>query len=130
MKQTDLFDGPPPSGPANRREEMERNYLEFDANNPVVWDLFKRFTTDAINVGLEAYSADAVMHRVRWETDVGRSEPYSKEGNFKINNNHVCFYARRFMREHPQHDGFFRIRVQISATRRPNGRPPDHPLEG
>lgn len=115
---------------SSRREEMERNYLEFDKKRPIVWRLFKKFTFDRILKGFDQYSADAVMHRVRWETAQGREGPYSGEGNFKINNNHVCFYARRFMREYPDHDGFFRVRVQKSNFRPPNGRPPDHPLEG
>jgi hypothetical protein len=74
--------------------------------NPEIWNLFVRFTFDAINAGHRNYSADAVLHRVRWETSVA-----SKGAEFKCNNNWTAFYARKFHKLYPQHKGFFRLRV-------------------
>ncbi len=101
----------------NREEQMRAAVQAFHAQHPEVWTLFVKFTTEKISAGFRAYSADSVMHRVRWESDEGRH--HEKHGGFKINNNHVAFYARRFMRIFPSHKDFFRTREQTSAERRP-----------
>lgn len=82
-------------------------FAQFDREHPEVWRLFERFTLDLIARGWSHYSADAVLHRVRWETDAG-AEPGSE--TFKINNNWTAHYARKFRRAHPAHAGFFRLR--------------------
>lgn len=82
----------------------ESRFAEFDAQHPEVWTLFERFTLDLIRRGFEHHSADAVLHRVRWETDAGDAE------GLKINNNYAAYYGRKFHRLHPRYAGFFRTR--------------------
>jgi hypothetical protein len=86
---------------------MAARFATIDAANPDIWRLFERFAFDMIQRGFQHYSADAVMHRVRWETAV-----YLLDGNneFKIANIWVAYYARKFTRVHPQYAGFFRLR--------------------
>ena len=93
----------------NRLEQMRRDCQRFHNEHPQVWELFVQFTMELIDRGREHGSADEVMHRVRWETGAG-----SDVEEFKINNNYVAFYARRFMKVHPEHEGFFRTRRQKS----------------
>ncbi len=96
--QLALFDwtGPP---------EAEQSFAAFHAANPDVWWHFERFTMELIRKGYEHHSADAVLHRVRWETDANAGgKPY------KISNGHQPYYARLFHRTHPAHAGFFRTR--------------------
>ena len=98
-----------------RYEELLREVKDFHKRNPQVWKLFEQFTFDRIDKGFRHYSADAIMHRVRWETEAGGipgQEP------FKINNNYVSCYARRFMMRNQLYKGFFRTRTQSSITRR------------
>ena len=97
-----------------RTEEMRRQCAAFHLEHPEVWDLFVQFAFDRINRNYRCYSADAIMHRVRWETAAGDAD---KSDGYKINDHHVTFYARRFMRQYPQHEGFFRTRVQTSERR-------------
>lgn len=127
MRQTDLFDLP--QGPSSRYEELELAATEFNGKHPEVWKLFVQFTRDAIACGFDCYSADAVMHRVRWETAMGQSGPYGEAGRYKINDHHVTFYGRWFMEKNPERDGFFRLRIQKSKVQQPTGRRPDHPLD-
>lgn len=94
---------------------MRKNCSEFHRKHPEVWQLFVRFTFDRVSHGFKHYSADAIMHRVRWETSGGDSER-SGDG-FKINDHFVTFYARRFARLYPEHEEFFAFRVQKSETR-------------
>jgi hypothetical protein len=72
--------------------------------NPAIYDHFKRFTFELIGAGRKYISADMVMHRVRFESEVRGT------GQFKCNNNFVAAYARLFMLEYPEHDGIFRTR--------------------
>jgi hypothetical protein len=102
----------------NRLDQLRQKAQEFHDDHPEVWDLFVRFTFDRIERGWRRYSADAIMHRVRWETCGGRPEANGR-APFKINDHHVTFYARRFMKMYPQHDGFFQLREQLSEHRPP-----------
>ena len=94
-----------------RYDELRDSFVQFHRAHPEVWKLFVRFTFDRINRGFQHYGAMGIIQRIRWETD--RPE-YEAGKEFKINNNHVPFYARLFMHRYPEHDGFFRTRNQAS----------------
>ena len=85
----------------------ELKFWEFHQNNPNLYELFKQFTFQVIQLGRDHYSADAILHRIRWETDMASKD----DKGFKINNNYQAYYARLFMRDHPAHRGFFRTCV-------------------
>jgi len=82
------------------------DFERFHAENPRVFELFARFTMQVIRRGFKHYSADAIVHRIRWETGVE-----THGDTFKINDHWVCCYARLFEREYPEHQGFFRNRI-------------------
>jgi len=86
--------------------ELIRAFFKFHNENPQVYELFNRFTHQVIDRGFEHYSADAVMHRVRWHTGV---ETAGGDG-FKINNNLIAYYSRLWMKHNPRWVGFFRTR--------------------
>ena len=86
---------------------LEAEFERFHANNPHVYELFKRFTAEAILAGMKHYSAAAVFHRIRWHTEVETRG----DDVFKINQNHCPYYGRLFMKDHPTFEGFFRTRV-------------------
>lgn len=109
-----------------RHEEIRDSFIAYHAAHPEVWDLFARLTRDRIGRGYKHYSADAILHRIRWEL----SQPTYEAGEeFKINNNFAAFYARWFMREFPQHDGFFRTRALTSIGRDATGLPELRPSD-
>ena len=84
---------------------LEKRFWRYHGDNPHVWQMFKRFTFQATNRKTH-YSADAILHRMRWFTEI------ETHGDiFKINNNYAAYYARMFMNEFPQHKGFFRTRL-------------------
>ena len=94
-----------------RREQLRRAAATFHGEHPEVWTLFCIYTRDRIARGFEHYGAPAIFERIRWES---AKPTYAKGEAFKLNNNHIPFYARRFMRVYPEHEGFFRTRHQIS----------------
>lgn len=63
---------------------------------------FARFIADS---GVDRYSADAIMHVMRFD-DIfvnGKSHP--------VNNNHVAYAARLFAERNPKHANLFRRRA-------------------
>lgn len=84
----------------------------FHMDNPKVWSNFVRFTNDRIRKGFPHFGAKAVWERIRWEM----ATPYDLDPkhSFKLNNNYPAVYARWFMEEYPEHEGFFRTRMRIS----------------
>ena len=81
-------------------------FNDWHRDNPQVYELFKRFTFDAINRGHQRLSAWLIVGRIRWETSV-----VTHGDDYKISNDYIALYARKFMHDHPEHDGFFKIKA-------------------
>lgn len=92
--------------PENPTNEIEKEFWEFHAANPKVYALFSRFTLDAINAGRVRFSQNFVVERIRWYTAIE-----TRGDDFKINNNYRAYYARLWMRDHPDFDGLFGTRT-------------------
>ena len=86
-------------------------WQEFHDANPGVYSLVERFTKQAIDAGYKHYGMMSILQRVRWHTMIE-----TDGDSFKINNNHAPYYARHFMQENPQYDGFFRTRKVGGAS--------------
>ena len=86
-------------------EDNSTKFFKFHESNPFVYQTFCKRTIQMIEAGRKHYSARAIIEVVRWDIDVQTSAE-----EFKINNNHIPFYARMFMTAYPEHDGFFRTR--------------------
>jgi len=97
-------------------EVLQAEFWRFHQDNPHVFGLFTKYAIMIRSIGLRRYSADALLHRVRWDLDVATA---AGDG-FKINNNHAAFYARLLVRERPEFVDFFETRKEISL--RPVGR--------
>jgi len=109
-----------------RLDQLRDQVTKFHNEHPEVWDLFVRFTREKIDRGFKHYSARGIFHRIRWETD----KPTYEEGlEFKLNDHHSPFYARRFHKVYPQYDGFFHTREQISARNDATNLPELSPLD-
>lgn len=84
---------------------MKLCFEQYDRLNPLVWQMFKQFTFEVINAGHMRFSADSILHRIRWETSV-----ITTDSRFKINNDFSADYARKFITEFPHYNHFFEIR--------------------
>jgi hypothetical protein len=85
--------------------EMFEKYKEWDARNPQFYPLFCRFANQLIERGHSNIGVALLFERIRWESMIKTDgEP------FKLNNNYKSIYARRFMRDFPEHEGCFRLR--------------------
>lgn len=86
-------------------------FNQYHRDNPQVYELFKRFTFMAIKRGHNRLSAWMIANRIRWETSI---ETFSVD-EYKISNDYIALYARMFMHDHPQYDGFFKTKEMKRA---------------
>lgn len=86
--------------------DLEAKFARFHMRNPKIYELFKRFTFEAIGAGREHYSSRTIFHRIRWHVEIETDS----DDRFKINNNHSPYYGRMLMRDFPKTRGFFRTR--------------------
>lgn len=63
---------------------------------------FYETSLKAKRAGFERYSADAILHRIRWHQHIERGNR-----DFKCNNNWTAQLARDAMRDLPELAGFF-----------------------
>lgn len=89
---------------------LERAFWQFHADNPHVYLLFDKFARQVLAAGYRRYSADAVIHRIRWHTTIVARNPV-----LRISNNHASYYARLWMVANPQHAGLFQLRSITEA---------------
>jgi hypothetical protein len=101
--QPSLFDGP--RGTENE-ETIDARFAAFDAAHPEVWDLFRRFAGELLASGRERYSADAILHRVRWHYAVNAE----RDEGFKINDHFSSRYARKLRESDERFADFFEFR--------------------
>ena len=79
---------------------------EFHRENPHVMEKVVEYTFEAIRAGFKHYSMVAIFNRIRWHYDMETTDE-----TFKLNNNHIPYYARFFHALYPEYEGFFRTRV-------------------
>ena len=84
----------------------KKDFQEFHKSNPNIYDMFVKFSLAAA-VRNKNYSARGIFHRIRWETSV-----HSDDTAFKLNDIWTAYYARKFMEDHQELKGFFRLRKE------------------
>jgi hypothetical protein len=94
MNNIDLF--------ARYPEPMKRAFKKFHADNPWVYDEFKKLATQMKNSGRKRYSAEAILQVLRWHMDLQTTGV-----EFKISNNFRSMYARLLVYNNPEFKGFF-----------------------
>lgn len=87
----------------------DRRKAAFDAfheKNPHVYAEFERRALVLIGKGFKGFGARQIVESMRYFY----AERVQSDDGFRINNNHVPFYARLFAEKHPEHREFFRQR--------------------
>ena len=70
-----------------------------------VKELFESITLRLIRSGWRKYSADAILHRIRWHMQIERNMR-----GFKCNDHWTSHLSRWFADSHPEHENFFNYR--------------------
>ena len=81
-------------------------FVDYFCIHPMVWRYFVKFAVQARAKGKKRYSADSLMHRVRWECEIEGGEE-----EYKINNNHVSVFVILLAAKTPDFVDFFEFRV-------------------
>ncbi|MGA7807137.1 hypothetical protein [Bradyrhizobium sp.] len=81
-----------------------------DGVPPDVCQHFEAIASDLLQKGFARYSADAILHRIRWHEQIER-------GNraFKVNDHWSAPLARWFIESHPEAKSFFATRERAPA---------------
>lgn len=72
--------------------------------------LFEQEALKVRQAGFERYSADAILHRIRWHFQVEQGQR-----EFKCNDHWTAPLARWFLAKHPELPGFFETRERRAA---------------
>jgi hypothetical protein len=100
----DLFGYTPPADAD--AAPLRDAFARFHREHPEIYVLFDKFAQQAIAKGHKRFSADALLHRIRWEASIETAgHPY------KINDHFSAYYARLWIENNPGREGFFERRV-------------------
>lgn len=86
-------------------EKTKAAFTEHLRTDRAVYEAFKKIAFRKKNQGFNHYSADALLHIARHET-----EEKHGAGCFKVNNNFSALYARALATEHPEFKDWFEFR--------------------
>lgn len=112
MNQRGLFDYPRTTYPENKAgATLEEQFVAFHQANPHIFDMLREMALELKTAGRKRYGISGLFEVLRWRYAVKTSEP-----DFKLNNNHRAFYARKLMSYVPELRGFFATRAQRRET--------------
>jgi hypothetical protein len=80
-------------------------FILFDRANPYVWNEFVKFAFDMARKR-KRLSARLIIERIRWDMPA-QTNPIDQ---FRINNNFIAYYARKFELFFPGYTGRFETR--------------------
>jgi hypothetical protein len=105
--QRTLFpeDAPAPRPARPRKLTIDERFALYHKRRPEVWSLFKQYAYQVRSTGRKRFSADAILHRIRWYHYVEQGDE-----SFKINDDYSSRYARKLIAEDPTFAGFFETR--------------------
>jgi len=87
------------------RRPISEAFAAFDAENPAVYELFKRFADELRARGQTGIGAKMIVERIRWEMAVETTG-----ADFKVSNNFTAHYARKLVAERPEFADLFEMR--------------------
>ena len=79
----------------------QTKFDEWLSLNPEIYEMFVRFTFEAIRAGHKRLGAAMIRERLRWQSMVSE-----KHSGFKISNWTTPYLSRKFMADHPEHQVF------------------------
>ena len=107
-------------------QDKIQDFDTFDRENPEVYDRFCALVNHLMAAGRTHYSADALLHVIRFERDIRTTGAGEFDGcDLKINNNFSSRYARKFAKDHPALASFFEVR-RLKSSQPIVGAQPHH----
>jgi hypothetical protein len=104
-----LFKGEPAP---TRDAQIYARFKIFHRENPHVFEHFCRFAFQVIKAGKKRYSADAILHQIRWHVDIE-----TRGDLVKVNNDFARCFGDLFCATYPVHSDLFERRKRTSENR-------------
>lgn len=89
---------------------LEERYNEWVLENIHVYELFCKFTLQAISSGKKKISHWLIVNRLRWEVEIETKSLCAEDKEYKISNDYIAFLARDFIKDYPEHDEIFNLK--------------------
>ena len=86
--------------------DLEQAFLAYHEAHPTVYARFEALALEAARAGRERFSARVIFGRIRWDQALDADDG----SGFKLNDHYSPYYARLFMRDHPEFGEFFETR--------------------
>lgn len=84
---------------------IDARFADFHAAHPEVFEMFTQYARNLREAGWTRYSADALLHRIRWHRHVDKGDR-----DFALNDHFSSRYARLLIQADPTFAGFFELR--------------------
>lgn len=98
----------------NRRLQLDAEFDQFIADNPQVYDQFRKIAVKLKVKGFDRWGAKAIWEVLRYELAVNTT---ANVKDYKLNNNYTSRMARKLMNEEPEDFGdFFELRKLKTDT--------------
>jgi len=89
-------------------QNLKEQFDQFDKDHPQIWAEFCKRVEDIWQRGIRHYSADAILHILRYHSIVSGKDAE----DWKINNSYSAYYARKWQSKNPDRSDFFSTRIQ------------------
>lgn len=83
---------------------MQERFDKYHEKHPLVYQAFDKLARQLIRSGVTKGSAYAIYQRMRWDYSIGAKEYRCAP---KLSNNWTPFYARLWLHNNPEYEGFF-----------------------
>lgn len=87
----------------------KENFEKHHEKNPKIYETFETYALKAAE-RKSRYSAKAIFHIIRWETELEE-----QGSDYKIDDGWISHYARLFMERNPEHTGLFRTAARKNS---------------
>lgn len=103
MGEADFGPGQTP----NAERDIDDRFADFHRDNPKVYELFKVHALHLYNMGFRKYSADAILHVMKWRHDVKHKPENGRSTFYKVNDHYTSRYAQLLAEEDERFVKFF-----------------------
>lgn len=94
---------------------LQERYDEWVLENISVYELFCKFTLQAIASGKKKISHWLIVNRIRWEVEIETKSTSEYDEGFKISNDYIALLARDFKKDYPEHSDVFKLKQMKRA---------------
>lgn len=94
--------------------QLEQEFWLFHNDNPNVYQLLCKSAQEVIDKNYSQFAIACLWEHMRWELTV-----VTGDVNFVLPNNHRAYYARLWLRDHPEFPKFFKTTMLRSVRDEP-----------